>query len=218
MASEPTRKKTSKRILSAAARIFGRSGYRGASVDDVAKEAGVSKGLVHYHFHTKEKLVIAAQKATFRELHRRISERAQRGERGLSSALDALDAMWSSVRDLHEGAPFIVETFALSAQDGDLNTQMRSFYQESTALLEDGINMVFAGQLDQLTIPPRRMATLIRIWLEGLVLELAQVRNDEDMAIVDQAYADTRNLFARFVLQEDDFSIDPETDSLPLPW
>ena len=126
--------------------------------------------------------------------------------------------MWSSVRDLHEGAPFIVETFALSAQDGDLNTQMRSFYQESTALLEDGINMVFAGQLDQLTIPPRRMATLIRIWLEGLVLELAQVRSDEDMAIVDQAYADTRNLFARFVLQEDDFSIDPETDSLPLPW
>ena len=105
-------------------------------------------------------------------------------------------------RDLHEGAPFIVETLALSAQDGELNTQMRAFYQESTALLEDGIQMVFAGQLDQLTIPPRRMATLIRIWLEGLVLGLAQARTPDDLKNVDQAYADTRNLFARFVLQE----------------
>lgn len=218
MSSNTPRKKTSQRILSAASRIFGRSGYRGASVDDVAKEAGVSKGLVHYHFHTKEKLVIAAQKATFREIHRRISERAQRGEVGLPSALDALDGMWASVRDLHAGAPFIVETFALSARDGALNTQMRSFYQESTALLEDGIQRVFAGQVDQLTIPPKRMATLIRILLEGLVLELAQARTEEDIAHVDQAYADTRNLFARFVLQEDDFSIDPDTDSLPLPW
>ena len=78
--------------------------------------------------------------------------------------------------------------------------------------------MVFAGQLDQMTIPPRRMATLIRIWLEGLVLGLAQARTPDDLKNVDQAYADTRNLFARFVLQEEDFSIDPETDSLPLPW
>ena len=49
------------------------------------------------------------------------------------------------------------------------------------------------------------MATLIRIWPEGLVLELAQARTPEDLKMVDQAYADTRNLFARFVLQEEDF-------------
>lgn len=218
MPTDTPRKKTSQRILAAASRIFGRSGFRGASVDAVAKEAGVSKGLVHYHFHTKEKLVIAAQKATFRELHRRILERANRGEVGLPSALDALDGMWASVRDLHQGAPFIVETFALSAQDGELNNQMRSFYQESTALLEDGIQTVFAGQVDQLTIPPKRMATLIRILLEGLILELAQARTEADVATVDQAFADMRNLFARFVLNEEEFSIDPDTDSLPLPW
>lgn len=211
-------KRTAQRILSAASSIFGRSGYRGASVDAVAKEAGVSKGLVHYHFHTKEKLVIAAQKATFRELHRRFSERARRGDVGLNSALDALDGMWYSIRDLSEGAPFVVETLSLSAQDGELNAQMRFFYKESTDLLEDGITQVFAGQLEQLTVPPKRMATLIRILLEGLILELAQARSENDLEIVDQAYSDIRNLFARFVLQEDDFSIDPDTDSLPLPW
>ena len=79
--------------------------------------------------------------------------------------------MWSSVRDLHEGAPFIAETLALSAQDGELNTATRALPRINRTA-RGRIQMV-AGQLDQLTIPPRRMATLIRIWLEGLVLEFA---------------------------------------------
>ena len=222
----PTPKRSSRsarsvnRILRAASRMFGRSGFQGASMGEVAREAGVSKGLLHYHFDSKEHLLIEAQRNTFRELHRRFSERAVRGEKGLDSALDALDAMWRSVRALRGGAPFIVETLAISSQQGPLRDRVSGFYEESTGLLEDAISKVFDGQLDQLAVPPERMAVIIRVLLEGLVVELAQARTPEQVARVEQAYADCRALFERFVLSGMTVpTVDPgELEPVPLPW
>ena len=46
----PRGTRTIRRILDAAASSFGEQGFRGASMSAVAKAAGVSKGLLHYHF------------------------------------------------------------------------------------------------------------------------------------------------------------------------
>ena len=43
-------------ILNAALRAVRRSGASGVTVASVAAEAGCAKGLVHYHFHTKQEL------------------------------------------------------------------------------------------------------------------------------------------------------------------
>lgn len=43
-------------IEAAAARVFLRDGYAGASVDVIAREAGVSKATLYSHFHSKEEL------------------------------------------------------------------------------------------------------------------------------------------------------------------
>jgi AcrR family transcriptional regulator len=45
------------RLLAAAAKLFAERGYRAASVDDVATEAGFSKGAVYWHFDSKEDLL-----------------------------------------------------------------------------------------------------------------------------------------------------------------
>jgi AcrR family transcriptional regulator len=45
------------RLLAAAAKLFAERGYRAASVDDVAAEAGFSKGAVYWHFDSKEDLL-----------------------------------------------------------------------------------------------------------------------------------------------------------------
>ena len=87
MASNPTRKVTSRRkkpgpqargrvdgrtraaraegreareeLLDAALRVFARRGYREASVDEIAGEAGYSKGALYWHFSGKEELLVA---------------------------------------------------------------------------------------------------------------------------------------------------------------
>lgn len=222
MADSRTRRgaRSVQRIVRAASRVFGQSGYDGASMGAVAAEAGVSKGLLHYHFASKEDLLIEAQRATFRELHRRFTERADRGDKGLDAALEALDAMWRSVRELRGGAPFIVATLAMASHDGPLNQRVSRFYGESTQLLEDAIRLVFSDELDELAVTPDRMAVLIRVLLEGLTIELAQARTPEDAARVDQAYKDFRELFERYVLSGQRMSA-PDPDELgpiPLPW
>ena len=48
---------SSAQIVQAAMRVMARQGYARTSLMDIAKEAGMSKGAVHYHFPSKEALV-----------------------------------------------------------------------------------------------------------------------------------------------------------------
>lgn len=170
---------------------------------------------------SREQLLIEAQRLVFHEIHRRFAEKTRQGERGLGPALAAFDSLWRAVRDLRDGAPFLVETLSRTGQDGPLAERLSVFYAESTALLEDGIRRVFDEELDRLTLPPARMAVLIRICLEGLLVELAQVQDEAGLAEVEQAYADIRELFQRFVLARAEPSpLDPDAtgEDIPLPW
>src|SRR5947209_20513318 len=45
-------------LLGAALRVFARRGYREAGVDEIAAEAGYSKGAVYWHFSDKEDLLL----------------------------------------------------------------------------------------------------------------------------------------------------------------
>lgn len=51
---------TRARILDAAVRLFDEQGIRGATVDGIAKEAGVTKRTVYYHFRSKDDLIAHA--------------------------------------------------------------------------------------------------------------------------------------------------------------
>ena len=46
-------------LMTAALRVFARRGYREAGVDEIAAEAGYSKGALYWHFAGKEELLLA---------------------------------------------------------------------------------------------------------------------------------------------------------------
>lgn len=204
-APESKRARSVRKLLGSAGRLIERGRVRAAGLRDSSAKL-------------QDQLIIEAQQATYREMHRRFTERAESGDVGLDSALDALDAMWFNIRELRSGANMIVGT--LSTADGDVKSRLSQFYGESTGLLSDAIRRVFAHDLGNLAVPPERMAVLVRVMLEGLVVELAQAKTNEDVAIVDQAFADLRQLFERFVLigdtepQFEEIVLEP----IPLPW
>ncbi len=190
------RRRAAERVLETAAGLVNRARLRAgpAAVADLA--------------------LLESQHAAYVELHRRFTERAQAGDGGLQSALDALDAMWQMIRQLRAGAPAVLQTLSNEA----VVERRARFYLESTRLLEDAIRSVFASNLGQLAIPPARMAVLVRVALEGLVVELAQARNAADVATVDQAYTDFRALFERSVLHEGP-AVEPiALEPIALPW
>jgi len=190
------------RIIEAAARLFGKEGYQGASMTQVAAAAGVSKGLLHYHFRSKEHLLIEAQRATFRQIHARFDDRFQQGDLGMDTALEALDALWQALYDMRQWSPFMVETLSLATQDGPVREHLDEFYEESNALLDGAIAQVFAEHLSAMTIPPKRLAAVVRTALHGLVVELSQARSEADRARVQQTYRDLRRIFEQIAIRE----------------
>lgn len=58
--SDTVPEQTRDRIVDAAWRVLERDGYAATSVKNIAQEAGVAQGLVHYYFSSKELLVVAA--------------------------------------------------------------------------------------------------------------------------------------------------------------
>ncbi|MEC9364604.1 MAG: TetR/AcrR family transcriptional regulator [Pseudomonadota bacterium] len=61
------------KILKAAIEEFGRHGFVGASIGEIARRAGVVKPLVHYHFKTKDQLWFAAVRGAMRQLQGEMS-------------------------------------------------------------------------------------------------------------------------------------------------
>jgi AcrR family transcriptional regulator len=64
-------------LLAVARRVFGKGGFHGVSMDDVAKEAGVTKPILYDHFNSKEELYIALLDADASSLEERVRSALQ---------------------------------------------------------------------------------------------------------------------------------------------
>lgn len=86
-------------LLQAALDVFAAKGYHGASIDDVARAAGVSKALVFQHFSSKRELheVLLSEHAD--ELFRRFRANAERGTTGEERLRGGVDAFFSFVEE-----------------------------------------------------------------------------------------------------------------------
>ena len=56
LAKEKDQINTEKRILDAARRVFTTKGYAAARMDDIAKEAGINRALLHYYYRNKDRM------------------------------------------------------------------------------------------------------------------------------------------------------------------
>ena len=63
---------TRQRLLDAAARLFAQNGYAASSVAAIGEEAGMSRGLVNFHFTTKANLLHAVIEQLVAELEARM--------------------------------------------------------------------------------------------------------------------------------------------------
>lgn len=64
---------TEGRILDAARTVFGERGFHGASMDDIAADAGLSKGALYYRYAAKEDLFLALLECWARDRTERLA-------------------------------------------------------------------------------------------------------------------------------------------------
>src|SRR5271169_4172442 len=87
---EQSRANTRERLLAAARRVFARSGFHGASVEEIASEAGFSTGALYSNFDGKEDLFLALMEREIaehaREIADAVGERSSIAERATGGA------------------------------------------------------------------------------------------------------------------------------------
>jgi AcrR family transcriptional regulator len=89
-------------LLAAAEEVFARKGYHGASLDDIAQTAGVSKALIYEHFASKRELHASLVTAHVEEIFRRLEANAQTGGSAQERLRGGIDAFLSFVEEHRE--------------------------------------------------------------------------------------------------------------------
>ena len=148
-------------LLAAARRVFLERGYYAATLDQIADEAGFSKGAVYSRFASKADMFLAL-------LEDRIAERAAQNARlaGEVAGTGNFAALLDLAERAERGAPgwrLLVTEFRLhAARDPELNRRYAALHARTV----DGVARMFAEvskeNVDDLPFPPRLMAEL---WL-----------------------------------------------------
>jgi AcrR family transcriptional regulator len=89
-------------LLAAAEEVFARKGYHGASLDDIAQTAGVSKALIYEHFASKRELHASLVTAHVEEIFRRLEANAETGATGEERLRGGIDTFLAFVEEHRE--------------------------------------------------------------------------------------------------------------------
>jgi AcrR family transcriptional regulator len=119
------------RIIDAMRDSVARRGAAGSTFEHVAREAGVSRGLLHYYFGTKERLLV--------EVVRRDTElRVERLDARLAPAKtgdDVIDALVSSLTEVIENEPgfflLLYELFSAGRRNPDIQREVGQLFERT---------------------------------------------------------------------------------------
>ena len=180
---------TRDRIVEGAYQALVKGGYHVTSIKDIAQEAGVAPGLVHYYFETKEDLLIAAIQHGCLALE---SESKRYGLTGTEpAASEALEqarlGFELAKRDLrkHRGLfVLIFDMYGVGLHNPKIAAAVKESIQQRRALVESIVRGVMAGLTDRPEANPGAIAAAIWGGIHGITLQKVVDRNfDADAAI-----------------------------------
>lgn len=118
------------RIVAAMRSSVGTRGAAGATFDHVAQEAGVSRGLLHYYFGSKERLLVEVVR---HDCDMRLGSLEERLT-GADSVEAIIDVLVSHLEDFIDQDPaasaLVYELFTASRHNEDLQEAMAELYRE----------------------------------------------------------------------------------------
>jgi AcrR family transcriptional regulator len=185
-----------KRIVEAMRRSVAQYGTAGSTFERVSREAGVSRGLLHYYFGTKEQLLVEAVR---HDCQLRL-ERLERQLAGAQTADDFIALMAEQLQDLVQEDPdfvtLVFELFTLSRRNADIAVEyanlMRGMREQVAGMLtvaqEDGVVRLHAD--------PEVVAEILFSLGDGFALRMLAEPDRDFGATVRAGIASARALLA----------------------
>jgi AcrR family transcriptional regulator len=120
-----------KRIVDAMRDSVAQRGAAGSTFEHVAREAGVSRGLLHYYFGTKERLLVEVVRRDAELRIARLDEMLERAK----TVDDVLEVLVSSLTDMIENDPgyflLLYELFSAGRRNPDIQREVGQLFERT---------------------------------------------------------------------------------------
>jgi AcrR family transcriptional regulator len=165
------------RIIAAMRASVGKRGAAGSTFDHVAREAGVSRGLLHYYFGSKEQLLVEVVRHDCDVRNRNMDERLERA----GSVEQILDALVVGLNEFIEddagGQAVIYEMLSASRHSEEIRAELAELYRQWRERLAGWLRVKEREGVIQLQAEPDAVASILFALGDGFGI---QVLSDPD--------------------------------------
>lgn len=166
--------RTRELLLEAAGRVFARRGYHASSLDEIAEEAGFTKGAVYSNFHNKEDLFFELLDLRHAEQLRRAQEVIVAGRAPEEQVREAARDFSRFLRLERDWFLLFVEFWAYAVRDPRLRRRFAGRVKENRDAVARIIGEQAAAMGIALPLAPERLATaVVALWNGFAIAKLA---------------------------------------------
>lgn len=162
---------SSSQIVQAAIRVIAQKGYARASLLDIAREAGMSKGALHYHFPTKEALLAIVLETACDAVAQRTEAAWEDRENPLVSVRKAVRVLWDVRAVQSDEALVVADLLAQSLHDPTLRPPLARFFAIGSQQVADYVTEHLSAIGLEPTIPLPMLSRIIVGMMDGLMLQ-----------------------------------------------
>jgi AcrR family transcriptional regulator len=171
-------------------------GIAGSTFDQVAREAGVSRGLLHYYFQSKERLLVEVVR---REAQVR-GELLDQAVAGASNGDDLIDALVRSFEDVladrSSGVVMFYELLTLAQRNAEIAAELEELSRTLRHQLGEALARGSAAGVFELRGDPDDVASFLLVLADGVMIRRMSEPALDVRRVMDQAVAAARALLA----------------------
>jgi len=159
---------TRTQLMNSAIKLFSTQGFKSASVDDICKEAGVSKGAFYHHFESKQALFLALLDGWLHNIDSAIE--AAHEKSAPETFLQITEAFPYIFETAGDHLPMFLEFWLQASRDETIwqasIAPYRRYHKEFTSLIKKGVEEGSFIEVD-----PELTARMIVSMAMGLLLQ-----------------------------------------------
>ena len=183
------------RIVAAMRESVGRRGAAGSTFDHVAQEAGVSRGLLHYYFGSKERLLVEVVRHDA-DVRVQALEASLRDADSLDAIVEALVTQLEEFVEEDTGRQAVIhELLSAARRNEEIRDELATMYRRVRAEVAEILIEKQRDGIVRLRAEPEAVVAIFLALADGLEVQLT---SDADWA--SSAAVKTAESVARFLL------------------
>ena len=163
-------KRTRRNLLAAARRVLAERGYAEATIDDVAREAGCSKGAYYFHFASKEEVLLAVVDDWVRERSQRLAKVANSKRAARTALIDTIEALLIPDDDAGWEPRFLLEIWSQGQHNREVGRRLAEAQRRWRELLVQAFRRVQEAGTLPAGVTPESAAAVALALHGGLVI------------------------------------------------